>query len=156
MKQCALYVCYRNGPRHPLVNDTAHAAATKLSVLTHGVFIVNGAPILGKDFRKMVERDVRQAAVQTKSEANEWQPMQTLTPKADITLAETINMLVAEWVGKLQMPPDAFEVWLVPFKADNSLNGASASCVHFGRSPNAKLKFTPTVTKAELPDHVKV
>ena len=157
MKQCALYVCYRNGPQHPLIDNAAHAAASKLNVLTHGVFIVHGGPILGKNFRKMVARNVRQAVIQTKSEANQWQPAKNLTPKDDITLAQTIDMLVGEWVGKLRMPPDALEVWLVPIQADDALDKANANCVRYNRSVNAKNKFTQTLTTATpLPDHVTV
>ena len=154
MKQCALFICYGDGPRHPMVTDTAHAVGTKLRVLSHGVVSVNGAPILGKNFGKMMKRDVASVVVQTKTEENSWQPFSTLTPKDEIQMERAINLLLGEWVGKLRMPPDAFDVWLVPFDKNADLDRANASRVRFERSPRAELKFVPNISKAALPEDI--
>lgn len=150
MKKCALYVCFRTDAKHPFITDAAHAAGCALDILTHASFATVGAPVLGKDFNKFIARDVAYGIAKEKGENNQWQPPQEFSPKngVAVSLAQTVDMLVAKWVERLQSPPDAFEVWLLPLKTTTA---AEATRLRYRRKKGG---FEQALEKAPLPQKI--
>jgi len=151
MKKCAVYVCFRTDAKHPFITDQAHAAGTKLDILTHASFATEGAPVLGKNFAKLIARKVAYGIAKEKGENNQWQPPLEFSPKngVAISLAQTIDMLVAKWVERLQSPPDAFEVWLLPLKTEAP--SAEAARLRYRRKKGG---FEQALEKAPVPQNI--
>lgn len=151
MKKCAIYVVFRDGARHPLINDAAHAAGTKLGIVTRATFAVGGKAILGAKYRELLKRDVDYGLALDKTEDNQWGKPAEYRPHEPITLIDTIDMLVASWCSRLAVPPDAFEVWLTPLKGQTNGKGA---CIRYTRQPDPAQRFKHTITNGDVPERI--